>query len=327
MAQAAVAAHEHAVAALDDGHAHLAQLRADALEMARNHVRQAHFTAGGGAGRHIRARLDLVGDDAVRATVQTLDTLDTDRIRTGAANVRTHGVEEVGKVDDVRLARRVLDHGAAARKRRRDDDVHRRADGDLIQIYLCPMQAAVGRVGIDKAVFHLDVCAHRGHALDVLIDRPDAEIAAAGHGRLGRAEAAEHRADEVIRRADLAHQVIRRLGEAHLRTVDLNGGGAEVVHTRAQPLKDLQEHIHIADLRHILDPADTVDHQSRRDDRHGRVFRAADLDLPVQGSAAMYHISIQSIRHLSCCEGRAPVRICGRFWPRFVHSLPDFNGT
>ena len=97
--------------------------------------------------------------------MQTLDTLDTDRIRTGAANVRTHGVEEVGKVDDVRLARRVLDHGAAARKRRRDDDVHRRADRDLIQIYLCPAQAAVRRVGIDKAVFHLDVRAHRGHAL------------------------------------------------------------------------------------------------------------------------------------------------------------------
>ena len=77
MAQSAVAAHEHAVAALDDGHAHLAQLCADALEMARDHVRQEHFTAGGGAGRHIRARLDLVGDDAVRAAVQTLDALDT----------------------------------------------------------------------------------------------------------------------------------------------------------------------------------------------------------------------------------------------------------
>ena len=157
------------------------------------------------------------------------------------------------------------------------------------------MQAAVGRVGIDKAVFHLDVCAHRGHALDVLIDRPDAEVAAAGHGRLGRAEAAEHRADEVIRRADLAHQVIRRLGEAHLRAVDLNGGGAEVSSTRTKPLKDLQEHIHIADLRHILDPADTVNHQSRRMIATAAFFRAADLDLPVQGSAAMYHISIQSI--------------------------------
>ena len=295
MAQAAVAAHEHAVPALDDGDAHLAQLGADALQMARDHIRQAHFPAGRGAGRHIRARLDLVGDDAVRAAVQALDALDTDRIRTGAANVRTHGVEEVGKIDDVRLTRRVLDHGAAARKRRRDDDVHRRTDRVLIQIYLCPAQAAVRRVGIDKAVFHLDVRAHRGHALDVLVDRPDAEVAAAGHGRLGRAEAAEHRADEIVRRADLAHQVIRRLSEAHLGAVDLDGGGAEVFHPRAQPLQDLQEHIHVADLGHILDPADTVDHQRCRDDRHGRVFRAADLDLPVQGSAAMYHISIQSI--------------------------------
>ena len=37
--QAAVAAHEHAVPALDDGDAHLAQLGADALQMARDHVR------------------------------------------------------------------------------------------------------------------------------------------------------------------------------------------------------------------------------------------------------------------------------------------------
>ena len=284
-----------AIVFIDDGDAHLAQLGADALQMARDHIRQAHFPAGRGAGRHIRARLDLVGDDAVRAAVQALDALNADGIRAGAANVGAHGVEEIGKVDDVRLARRVLDHGAAARKRRRDDDVHRRADRDLIQIYLCPAQAAVRRVGIDKAVFHLDVRAHRGHALDVLVDRPDAEVAAAGHGRLGRAEAAEHRADEIVRRADLAHQVIRWLGEAHLGAVDLDGGWAEVFHPRAQPLQDLQEHIHVADLGHILDPADTVDHQCCRDDRHGRVFRAADLDLPVQGSAAMYYISIQTI--------------------------------
>ena len=233
-------------------------------------------------------------DDAAAAG-EALHAPDLDGVRARALDVRAHGVEEVGKVNDVRLARRILDHGAAARKRCRDDDIHRRADRDLIQIYLCPVQAAVRRIGIDKAVFHLDVRAHRGHALDVLVDRPDAEIAAAGHGRLGRAEAAEHRADEVVRRADLAHQVIRRLGEAHLGAVDLDGGGAEVFHPRAQPLQDLQEHIHVADLGHILDPADTVDHQRCRNDRHCRVFRAADLDLPVQGSAAMYYISIQTI--------------------------------
>jgi len=51
--------------------------------------------------------------------------------------------------------------------------------------------------------------------------------------------------------------------------------------TFAEMLKDREQHIGIADLRDIFQPADAVHHQSGGNDRHGGVFRTADLNLAV----------------------------------------------
>ena len=205
-----------------DADAHLAQLGGDALQVARDDVLHAHLAAGGGAGDHIGPGLYLVGDNRVAPAVEGVRAVDLDAVRAGPAHVRAHGVQEVREVDDVRLLGGVLDYGAAAGHAGREDDVHRRADADLVQVNPRAVQLAVYGLGVHKAAGHVHVRAQGGHALDVLVYRPHAEVAAAGHGGLGRAEAAEHSAYEVIARAYLAHEVVGRVRIAHVRAVDVD---------------------------------------------------------------------------------------------------------
>ena len=277
----------------DDGDAHLAQLGGDALQVARDDVLYAHLAAGGGAGDHIGPGLYLVGDNRVAAAVEGVRAVDLDGVRAGAAHVRAHGVEEVREVDDVRLLGGGLDYGAAAGHAGREDDVHRRADADLVEVNLGAVELAVGGLGVDKAAGDLHVGAQGGHALDVLVYGPDAEVAAAGHGGLGRAEAAEHGAYEVIARAYLAHEVVGRVRIAHVGAVYLHRVAVHQADLRAQMLEYGHEHVRVAYLRDILQPADAVHHERGGDYGHGGVLRAADLNLAVEGLAAVDYVFFQ----------------------------------
>ena len=200
----------------------LAQLGADAFKVLGDHVFDQHFAAGRSGCHHIGPGLDLVGDDGIGAAVQLLHAVDLDRVGACAADIRSHGVEEVRQVDDMRLSRRIFDDRAAARRHGGEDNVHRRADRDLVKIDARTAQAALRRLGDHKAVAYVHLGAERRHALDVLFDGANAEIAAAGHGRLGLAEAPEHRADQIIGGADLSGEIVRSVDAARRGAVDLD---------------------------------------------------------------------------------------------------------
>ena len=85
------------------------------------------------------------------------------------------------------------------------------------------MHLTVPRGGINETVLDRNISAQRFHAFDVLVNRPFTEVAAAGHRRLRNAESAEHGADEIIGRADLAHQIKRSITEGDMRAVNING--------------------------------------------------------------------------------------------------------
>ena len=81
-------------------------------------------------------------------------------------------------------------------------NVHRRTDGDHVEVDVRALHAVAACLGADEvALAYLG--AHGGEALDMLVDGTHAaEVAAAGHRDLGLAEAAEQRADEVVAGAD-----------------------------------------------------------------------------------------------------------------------------
>ncbi len=178
----------------------------------------------------------------------------------------------------MRLLGGVFNDGEAVGQGSGQHDVHGGAHRNDVQIDLRALQTAVPGGGVDIAAPHIYIGAHGGEALDVLVDGPPTQIAAAGRRHLGGAKAAQQRADQVIAGADLPGQLVGDRLVAHVGAVDIHGGAVYCPHLRAQVLQNIQNKGHVADLGDILNTANAVYQQSRGDDSHSGIFRAADID-------------------------------------------------
>ena len=158
-------------------------------------------------------------------------------------------------------------------------NVHGGPHRDDIQVDLSPGQpGSVGHPGVDQAVAHLHVGPHGHKALDVLVHRPAAQVAAAGQGDLRPAEPAEQRPHQIVAGTDFPSQLVGHLTVADMRAVHLYGGAVDQAHVGAQLPQDLKNQGNIADLGNVFNAADAVHQQGGGDDGYSGIFRAADVD-------------------------------------------------
>ena len=192
----------------------------------------------------------------------------------------------------------VFDHGHALCPNGSQHNIHSSAYGDHIQVDLSAGQTAKPRdLGAHQAAAHIYFGPHSHKALNVLVDGPRAQIAAAGQRHLGPAEAAQQSAHQIIAGADLAGQLVRHLTVADIGAVDVHGGAVDGAHIRPQIPKDLEDPRDIADLGNILDTADALYQQGSGKNCHRGIFGAADLNGAVEGTATANLIFIQA-KHL-----------------------------
>jgi hypothetical protein len=133
---------------------------------------------GDGRRRQQRARLDAVGDDPVPRAAQLGNPLDLDALGAGPLDAGAHGNEQAREIRHLGLAGRVLDHGGALGQRRRHHEVLGAGDGDEVGGDARALEPA--RPRLDVAVLDGDLGAEPGQPLEVLIDGPHADGAAAG---------------------------------------------------------------------------------------------------------------------------------------------------
>ena len=124
--------------------------------MLRNNILDKNVSVRCGGGDHICASLDLVGDYRIVAAVHVLDSADFNCIRTGSANVRAHGVEEVREVNYVRLFCGVFNNGQPLRLDCGEDNIDRRADRSLVKINGAAFEPLCG--GVDYRIFAYRDC-------------------------------------------------------------------------------------------------------------------------------------------------------------------------
>ena len=202
----------------------------------------------------------------------------------------------------------VLNNGAALSESCGDDDIHGSAHGNLVQIHAGTVELTVTGLGVDKTVSNLNLCTQRSHTLYMLVNGADAEVAAAGHSGLCRAEAAQHCADKVIGSPYLTHEIIGGVAVVHVGAVDLHGGFIDKPDLCAKLPEYGEEHIGIAYLGHILNAANAINKKSCRNNGHSRVFCAADLYFAAEFIAAVYNIFFHD-KHLSITSGESGSRL------------------
>jgi hypothetical protein len=118
-----------------------------------------------------------------------LDALHDDAIAARAVDLRAHLLEHVRELDHLGLARGVLDHRLALGEARGHQHVLRAVHGVEVERDAPADEPRRGR--LDIAVVERELGAERAQALQVLIDRPHADRAAAGLGHARGAEARE----------------------------------------------------------------------------------------------------------------------------------------
>ncbi len=202
------ALHSHA-------HAFGLDLRARARQDVAHAGKHGRIEAGDGdvpardrAGEQKRAGDQPVRDDGVLATVQLLHALDDDRLRPLAVDLGADGDEEIGDVDDLRLARRVLNGRGALGPHGRQHDVLGGADARFGERDRAGAQ--LRRSDDDRTMLEVDVRAERFKAVEMHVHRSRSQDAPAGHGDFRLTETAEQRTGHVERRVELADERVRR---------------------------------------------------------------------------------------------------------------------
>ena len=137
--------------------------------MLRNDIPDRYITAGTCRGKHISSCLNLVRNDRILCGMQLLNTHDTDHIRTGAFDVRSHTVQEVRDVNHVRFLGTVLDYGSSFRHGSGHHDIDGSTDGHCIEEYMASLQRLRNRA--DASVLYRNLCTQCLEALQMQVDR------------------------------------------------------------------------------------------------------------------------------------------------------------
>ena len=178
--QFAVTDNDNCIVLFLNSDTHFAELACDGLDVLGDNRRDAHASARGGNGYHIGARLDHIGNDGIATTMQFLNSANLNYRRTGAYNICSASVEEVCQVDDMRLARGILDNRCSLCKNRCQNNVDGSPYGCNVEINAIAFETFVG-FGIDKATLGIGFGAKRTEALHVLVEgTASAKITAAG---------------------------------------------------------------------------------------------------------------------------------------------------
>ena len=278
--QPVAAADPQSVRGLGDLDARLVQRLGHRIDDVQLDPGQLHLAAGRGRRHGEGAGLDTVGHHAMFRRVQRVNALNDQRVGADALDLRAHGDQAFRQVRDLGLARGVDQFALAPGETCRHHQVFRRAHRHERE-HVMPALQALGRFCMDIAVGELDLGAQGLQPLQMQIDRPRADGAAAGQRHPGLATARHQRPQHQDAGPHLAHQIVGRGGAG-----DLPGGhlqymaGAGIAHADLHPMLHQQLHQRgdIGQERQVGERQCLVGQQARRYQGERRVLRAADAD-------------------------------------------------
>ena len=193
----------------------------------------------------------------------------------------------------------VLDDGDPIGEHRSHHDVLGRPDARVLEGDLRGLQS-VRRAGLYEAVVELDVGAERAQAVDVKVELPQAQVAAAGRGDLGLPEARHERAEDDQAGAHLAHQLVGgRVGV--LRWRRLSPGCSPKSSSRRRARRGGRAWCYVFDAGDVVQRGLARREERGGDELQGGVLRPRDLDLTLQTFTTL---DVKSLRH-----GSSPVRV------------------
>ena len=244
------------------------------------------MTAGDRGGDGVGAGLDAVGDQIVAGAMQRIHPLHQNPMRADALNARSHRGEAVGEVGDFGIARRVQDFAFTPRQHRRHQRGLGRADRRRRQHDTVAAQSAVFGPRLNVTGLDIDLGAERLQRLEMQVDRPRADRAAAGQRHPRRTEPCQQRRQHQNAGAHAADEVVGRLRALGSGRVQHQHSAGTVVGDHAELAHQREHGGDVGHARNIAQLQRFGAEQRRGNLRQRRVLRAADLDRAFNASAA-----------------------------------------
>ena len=162
------------------------------------------------------------------------------------------------------------------------------------------------RARVDVAVLEVDLGAHRLQALDVLVDRPQADRAAAGQRHARLAAAREQRAERQDRRAHRLDELVRRERPVDACRVERQPSRVRW-RRRLTPIcaSSVLHRAHVVQLRDVGERQRLGRQERRAQDRQRRVLGAGHAHLAARAMAAFDDAACPCVGPVS----RAPSRV------------------
>ena len=214
-------------------HAYLLELLCYGLEVLGDNVLDDSIALCSGDSHHKCTRLYLVGDNGIGSAVEVLNASYLDDVGTCAHDVGAHGVEEVCKVDDMRLLGGILDNSKTLSLYSRKHSIHRSSDSNDIEEYLSAPELVCSEV--DHALTERILSTESRKRLEVLVYGTVTEGTSSRHGHARLIVPAEQSTEEVVGSAHLSRVLI---GHAYL----VYGSGVNAVSVGANSL-DARAHL------------------------------------------------------------------------------------
>ena len=255
-------------------------------QMIKPSTAQEDGTAGDRGGAGIAAGFDPIRNDRMIRAVQSVDTLDSQRVGADAFDPRAHRDQTGGQIADLRLPRRIGQHGSAVGQAGRHQQVFRRADRHEREDDLRAAQPPVDPP-VDITRVQVEPRAHLFQALQVQIHRAGADRAAAGQRYPRLPDTGQQRAEHEDGGAHFADDVVGCLGIRD-RAADRQHppGIAHGIDGDAVLRQQRAHGLDVGEARHIAEYQAIRRQQPRRHQRQGGVLCPADRDFTRQRPSA-----------------------------------------
>jgi hypothetical protein len=190
-----------------------------------------------------------------------------------------------------RFARRVFQHRHAVRQRCRHHQVLRAGDADQVEEYPRAFEPTAPittrNLGMDVAMFDMDLRAHRLQALDVQIHRARTDGTTARKGNARLAETRHQRPQHQDRGTHGLYHFIGGFELVYLGTAQRHCSGCNI-RRHAHLLQQLAHRGDIVQIRHVVQMQFIRCQQPGAHDGQRRVLRTGDAHFAVEAGTALY---------------------------------------
>ena len=216
----------------------LYQLRDRSFKMLRNHIHNCNIASCSRRREHKCSRFDLIRNNRILRSVQTLYAAYLDHIRSRASDVRSHAVQEVRHIYYMRLLRHILHNSQAFRHRSSHHHIDRRSYTDHIEVNVLAYQTVC--LCNDLSMPDLHICSQSPEALKMLVDRPASDITSSRKRNLRMLILPKQCSQKIIRCPDLLNIIVFNIYTVDVLSINLDSVTIHSANPCSYPLNRIQ---------------------------------------------------------------------------------------